>query len=420
MPQMNRRDWLRMTAGGASIALGGSQVLQAAAGRADAGRTARLPVAAIVTSYSPDSHADVIVGKVLNGYRQNGGPGPDLKIVSMYTDQVPKNDLSRSLAEQHGFQIYSTIDEAITLGTGRLQVAGVLCIGEHGNYALTEHTGQKMYPRRRFFDAVAAAFRRVDQVAPVFNDKHLSYRFADAKSMYDTAREMQIPLMAGSSVPVAVRSPAVTLPRGCEIEAAIGVGFGGAEAYGFHAIEGLQCMIERRRGGECGVSSVQAVRGEAVWEAERQKRWSKELLEAALAVMPDVPDGSFEDNLRPDAPFYLFQHRDGLRSAVAMANGVARQFGFAARIKGRAEPVAVCFRLEYQRPFGHFADLLKAIDAMFHTGRPSYPVERTLLTTGLLDSVMHSLADDGRKVATPELKIAYQPADWPFANAEEG
>jgi hypothetical protein len=418
MRAMNRRDWLKTTtggvAGGAVIATG----LDEGAFAADKPKK-KLPIAAVVTEYRTNSHTDVIVGKVLEGYRQDGGPGPDLEIVSLYTDQVPKSDLSRALAKKHGFRICKTIDEVITLGTGKVQVAGVLSIGEHGKYPYTEDTKQHMYPRRRFFDGITASFRKAGSVVPVFNDKHLAYNFADAKHMYDTAREMNIPFMAGSSVPTTWRKPAIALPIGCEIEAAIGIGYGGLEAYGFHAIEGLQCMIERRKGGESGVKSVQAVRGEAAWKAEREGRWSKELLKAALAVMPNVPEGKLEDNLRPDAPFYLFEHRDGLKSGIAMANGVARHFGFAAKLKGREEPVAVWFELEYAKPYGHFAYMLRAIDNMFQTGKPSYPVERTLLTTGLIDTVMHSLAEDGKKFDTPQLKIEYQPADWPFANLKK-
>jgi hypothetical protein len=411
---MNRREWLQRTTGGAVIATGlGDAVFAAREPKK------KLPIAAVVTEYRNNSHADVIVGKVLEGYRQDGGAGPDLEIVSVYTDQVPKGDLSRSLAKKHGFRICKTIDEAITLGTGKVQVAGVLSIGEHGNYPSTEDTKQKMYPRRRLFDGIAASFRKAGSVVPVFNDKHLSYNFADAKHMVDTARAMKIPFMAGSSLPVTWRRPAIALPLGCEIEAAIGVGYGGLESYGFHAIETLQCMIERRKGGEIGVKSVQAVRSEAAWKAEREGRWSQELLEAALAAMPNTAKGKLKDKLRPDAPFYLFEHSDGLKSGVAMANGAARSFGFAAKLKGREEPVAVWFELEDAKPYGHFAYLLRAIDRMFQTGKPSYPVERTLLTTGLIDTVMHSLADDGKKIETPQLNIEYQPADWPFANAKK-
>ncbi|MFN9975890.1 MAG: hypothetical protein ACK58T_38960, partial [Phycisphaerae bacterium] len=81
-----------------------------------------LPVAAVVTEYRPDSHADVILGKILEGYDQKRGPGPALKLVSIFTDQVPEGDLSRALAEKYGFRIAKTIDEALTLGTNRLQV----------------------------------------------------------------------------------------------------------------------------------------------------------------------------------------------------------------------------------------------------------------------------------------------------------
>lgn len=415
MHALNRRAWLKATAGGASLALGLGN--HSWAGEKS---SKKVPIAAVVTTYGPNTHADVIVGKVLEGYRQDGGPGPKMRLVSLYVDQTPKNDLSKALAEKHGFRLCATIEEALTLGTGKLQVGGVLSVGEHGDYPSTPDTNQKMYPRKRFFDAIAATFRKTGAVAPVFNDKHLAYDFADAQQMVATARELKFPFMAGSSVPTALRRPAISLPLGCEIEAAIGVGYGGMEAYGFHALEGLQCMIERRQGGEPGVSAVQAVRGDAVWQAERDGRWSRGLLEAALSAMPDRPKGKLEEKLRPDAPFFLYEHRDGLKTAVALANGASRQFGFAAKLKGRDEPVAMWYELEEIKPFGHFAFLLEAIDAMFQTGKPSYPVERTLLTTGQIHFALRSLASEGKRLETPELAVAYQPADWTFANAKAG
>jgi hypothetical protein len=159
-----------------------------------------LPIAAIVTEYRNNSHADVIIGKILEGWQQDGGAGPDLKVAGMYTDQVPKGDMSRALAKKHGVPIFKTIEEAITLGTGKVQVAAVLSIGEHGKYPYTPDTGQHMYPRRRFFDAITAAFKKAGKVVPVFNDKHLAYNWKDGKHMYDTARAMKIPFMAGEVV----------------------------------------------------------------------------------------------------------------------------------------------------------------------------------------------------------------------------
>src|SRR3954471_13398896 len=123
-------------------------------------RRERLPVAAVVTEYRRNSHADVIVGKILEGFDQDGGPGPALRLAALYTDQVPKADLSRDLAKKHGFRIAGSIEEAITLGGKELAVAGVLSIGEHGDYPSTKDTKQHQYPRRRFFDEIVSAFRK--------------------------------------------------------------------------------------------------------------------------------------------------------------------------------------------------------------------------------------------------------------------
>jgi hypothetical protein len=115
-------------------------------------------VAAIVTEYRRHSHADVIVGKILEGYRHDGGPGPDLRVVSMYVDQTPANDQSRELARRHGFRLCPTIAEALTLGGDTLAVDGVLSIGEHGRYPTNER-GQILYPRRRFFEQICQGLR---------------------------------------------------------------------------------------------------------------------------------------------------------------------------------------------------------------------------------------------------------------------
>ena len=376
----------------------------------------RLPVAAVVTSYFKNSHADVLVGKILEGWRQQGGPGPDLELVSLYADQVPSQDLSRDLARKHGFRIAKTIDEAITLNGDELAVAGVLNVGEHGNYPLTD-TQQRMYPRRRLFDDAVAAMRRCGKFVPMFNDKHLAWNWRDAKHMYDTAQRHQIALLAGSSLPVAWRYPAVELPKGSQLQEALAVGYGGLESYGFHALEALQCMVERRRGGESGVAAVTAVQGEQIWQAERQGRWSRDLLEAAVATFKGSIE-RLEQRLKDKAAFYLIEYRDGLRATVAMLNGVAGQMSVACKLRQQADPLACWFRLEERRPFGHFEHLLRAIEHTVHTGQTAYPVERTLLTTGILDRVMNSLHQGGKRLATPELAVAYQPSDWAFANRE--
>src|SRR5262245_20263733 len=303
----------------------------------------RLPVAAIVTEDRRNSHADVIVGKILEGFNQDGGAGPALRLASLYTDQVLKTDLSRDLAKKHNFRIARSIEEAITLGGDKVAVAGVLSIGEHGNYPYTKDTRQHMYPRRRFFDAIVAVFRKHRRVVPVFNDKHLAYAWLDAKHMYDTARDLKIPFLGGSSLPVAWRTPPLTLPQGCILTGALALGYGGLESYGFHALETLQCLVERRRGGETGVATVQAVSGAAITAALKERRWSRELLEAAVATTPAPPRGRAKE-FGKNTVFMLLEYRDGLRAAVAMSTGQASQFAFAGQIKGEARPSATWFR----------------------------------------------------------------------------
>lgn len=410
MTLMNRRDWLQQ-ASATSLPL----LLSGNTFAAETNSRPQLPVAAIVTEYTPNSHADVLVGKILEGFQQQGGPGPDLKLAALYTDQVPQRDMSRALSRKYGFPITNTIEEAITLGTKQVQVAGVLIVGEHGDYPYTPNTKQHMYPRKQFFDAITATFKKFGKSVPVYNDKHLGYRWQDAKAMVDTSRRMDFPLMAGSSLPVAWRHPTLTLPENCEIESVLTIGRGNFEAHGFHALEAQQCLIEHRRG-STGVTAVETAQGKQIWEAEQAGKWNREMLKAALAVIPNVAKGKWEEILKDDSAFYFLEHQDGLKSTVAMVNRLGRHYAVAVKLKGEDQPRATWIKLELDPPFGHFAYLLKAIEHMIHTGQPAYPVERTLLTTGILDTVMHSLAAGGKRIETPQLAIDYEAVRWPYAN----
>jgi hypothetical protein len=378
-------------------------------------------VAAIVTEYRRHSHADVIVGKILEGFNYDGKDGPRLKLVSMFVDQFPDGDMSRDLAKKYGFKLCDTIEDGLLLGGKELAVDGVLSIAEHGKYPDNDR-GQKLYPRRRFFEKIAHVFARTKKAVPVFNDKHLAATWTDAKWMYDKSRELFVPFLAGSSLPVTWRRPELKLPRDCELLDAVQVGYGPFEGYGFHALEALQCMIERRKGAESGVQAVQVLQGEAMWKAFDDGRWSKLLLEAALDKMPSHAKGDYRELTRKDssAGVFLIEYRDGFRAAVAMMNGYAYEgdggaFCFAGRLKGEEQPRACLFYLQQPDPFAHFAYLVKAIDATIQTSHAVYPVERTLLTTGILDAVMTSRAEKNRRVETPHLAIKYTPVDWPFA-----
>jgi hypothetical protein len=121
-----------------------------------------------------------------------------------------------------------------------------------------------------------------------------------------------------------------------------------------------------------------------------------------------------------DAGVFVIEYRDGCKGAVAMLNGWVHEgdggaFTFAGQIRGEKRPASCAFYLQQPDPFGHFAYQLRAIEAMIHSGHAPYPVERTLLTTGILDAVMISKAEKNRRVETPHLDIRYQPTEWGFA-----
>ncbi len=378
------------------------------------------PVAAIVTEYRRHSHADVIVGKILEGYNYDGRERPNMRVASMFVDQTPDNDMSRRLAQQHHFRIFNTIAGALTLGGRQLAVDGVLLIGEHGRYP-TNARGQLLYPRRRFFEETCRVFEQAGRSVPVFTDKHLAAPWSDALWMYNRARELFVPVLAGSSLPVTWRRPELSLPRHCDLVEAVQVGYGPFEGYGFHAIESMQCLVERRRGGESGVRSVQCLQGAAMWRALDDGRWSRELLEAAMARVPAHAQGDVRTltTRTEDAGVFLIEYRDGFRAAVAMLNGWTHEgdggaFTFAGRLRGE-RPVSTHFYLQQPDPFAHFAHQVRAIDALVNTGHAPYPVERTLLTTGILDAVMISKSEQHRAVPTPYLDIRYHPTDWPHA-----
>ncbi len=385
----------------------------------------RKKIAAVVTTYFPHSHADLIVSKFARGFPTRGGlAGPAVDLVSMYVDQLHPADVGMELAREHGVEVYPSIRGALTLTppsaghwptapdwkAGDLAVDGVLIVAEHGDYSGNERARQ-MYPRRHFFEQVCGVMATSGRAVPVFNDKHLSYDWADCVWMYERARELGAPFMAGSSVPVAERVPELEHEIGTRIEEALSIGYfhpyvNGLDSYGFHGLEGLQCMVERREGGETGIRAVQCLEGGAVWEAARDGLWPRELAEAAEAHVRQRDPGSMEENCVNPAVF-LLEYADGLRAATLMLDSHLRGFGYAARVGG--EVVSAGYQVEDR-------DLLFGcqglnIQEMFLTGRPQYPVERTLLVSGALDALMESRYRGHVRIETPHLAVAYAPPE---------
>jgi hypothetical protein len=365
----------------------------------------RKTVAAILTEYRENSHADVIVTKLLEGYRLYGvSTEPRIEVVSIYLDLVPENDMGVAMAAKHGVPIFGTIAEAIGVGKPGVNVDGVLLIGEHGKYGRNE-LDQILYPRRRLFEAAISTMIAADTFVPIFNDKHLAWDHDDALFMYNTAKRFNVPFVAGSTLPIAWRQPALDYPLGVEgLTEALVVGYGPTEAYGYHALEALQAMVERRAGGETGVKSVQTLEGAAVWAAAEEGRFSRDLLDAALATIEGTA-GVDPVVAAPNPVAFLIEYLDGLRGSVILLNGMIETFGFAGR---RNDEIDACLlHLQHGKPYNHFTFLIRQIESTILNGISPTPIERTLLAGGVTDFAMRSRHQGHVRLETPTLAISY-------------
>lgn len=404
----SRRRWLCQNIASAVAGISGAVVAAQDRGRVTPSAEPK-SVAAVITVYFPNSHADVILTKILEGWQHDSGPGPALRLASIFIDQPEGSEFGIRLCEKHGIPRFRSIEEAITVGSPSIPVDGVLSIGEHGRYPVNER-GQQMYPRKRFFEEITDTFRKYDRVVPVFNDKHISTVWDDAKWMYDRATDLNVPFMSASSLPVAFRSHPFEIPMGSEIEAAVGIGYSGLDIYGFHALECYQALVERRRNAEQGVRWVRCLEEEAVWQAVDEGWVAPDVMDAAYNVIPTLKQNIREDR---EPVLFQFEYTDGFRGALFMLS-TARLTGVAVKLRGQ-KPMATGFEERTDPRYPHFAYLLKAIETMIHTGRPTYPVERTLLTGGILDRALTSKFSGSSRLETPELEIAYSPVDYPHA-----
>ena len=368
-------------------------------------------IAAILYGYALRWHPDNIVTRLLEGYWINDTfHHPRCRIVSLYTRITPEIDLSRRLAEAYDFRLCPTIEEALTLGTGTTAVDGVIVVSESQGLIPFDDN-----PYREFFGAIVDVFRRSGRAVPVFNDKQLSHSWEESKWMVEQSRELGFPLLAGSTLPVTFRRPEVDFARGTRFDEVMVVSSLPGEhlqSYGYHGIELLQAIAERRTGGETGVRAVTYLEGKEVLEAQSQGRWSRDLLEAALAHSL-TRGGRPTDLLLAQAMAFLVEYRDGLRASVILIP-VIRDFNCAARVRGEAKIPSFLAYIPWENS-NNFSCLVYYAERFFETGRPDYPIERTLLASGMLDFLMRSRAQGHRRIETPQLDVSYQaPNRSPF------
>jgi hypothetical protein len=364
-------------------------------------------IAAILTEYRPGSHADVIIGKYLEGFNQDQmAPYPESKIVSMFTEQVPENDMSRPLAQKYNVPIFRTVADALTLGGDQLAVDGVILIGEHGVYPSNDKE-QKLYPRFEMFLKITDVFRQYKKSVPVFNDKHLSWSWRQAKRMVEISKELKFPMLAGSTIPVSWRIPAIDTPYGVKQKYAVGISFSGLDIYGFHLLDGLQAVVERRKGGETGVRAVQCLEGQDCWNYIEQNEWVKRLFDQAISHSETRVSGDMKEIVKNPSVF-IIDYNDGLKAAAFLLTGLLQDFTYAIDIEGEQKPFSTLMKLQGGKPHYHFGCLVKNMEIMYKTGKAPYPVERTMLSSGILDFALESRILGHKIVETPDLsKVRY-------------
>ncbi|MEJ7768589.1 MAG: hypothetical protein WKF89_12305 [Chitinophagaceae bacterium] len=368
------------------------------------GQHGQKTVAFIANIYRNSAHADVIGTKLFAGIPTDDGMvAPQVKIVSVWIDQIGDNDTGVRIAKMNGVKIFPTIAEALTLGGDKLAVDAVIYIGEHGDYK-NSRLGVKMYPRMNYLEQVFRVFDASNRSVPLFTDKHLAYSWLDSKWVYDRSKELNVPMMAGSSLPYCWRDQNLEHPIGTKITEAVAIGYASLDAYGFHVTEILQCMVERRAGGETGVASLQGLKGNDVWAAIDSGKISQQLVDAACDKIKGKATGSMRDIVK--MPFaVIIEYNDGTRGAIVMLDEYVNT-GWAYAAKANGKIVATEFVLDHSMSYSHFSYLTLNIQKFILTGKPPAPIERNLLTSGIIDMGIRSLAE-GQIKKTPFLNIRY-------------
>ena len=368
---------------------------------------------AVLASYwgATRSHADWIVTKLIDGYWWEGAYTPSrVDVASLYLHQHDESVLGQKVAKAKDIPVFRTVGEALTLGGDELAVDGVVIVGEHGEYP-TDLKGHWLLPRWWIFNQVVRIFEKSNRSVPVFNDKHLSYDWNESKWMFDKSRELKFPLTGGSSIPIYYREPAIELENDTPLLNSIVLGGTGDEGAIFHCVDVLQAFVERRRGGETGVRSVQSIRGPETWKWVESNPWAAKLIDA-VAEKFELEPGHFQQNIR--ANMCLVTYNDGTKAAVIAGRDVG--WTYAGEIEGHNEPTVISM-LGWAGPFDQYhASNAQPhwITEMMVTKKEPFEAERLLLSSGIVNHYMDSNWENGqysavgRIIETPFMNMTYR------------
>jgi len=380
----------------------------------------RKKIAFLGTAVYKHSHAQHFLDRFAAGYATGGKwVMPRVDVASVYIDQYPDNDIGRQRVAKYGLKTFPTVADALTLGGSELAVDGVVIIGEHGDYPKNE-MGQTRYPRYDWFKEIVKVFETSGRAVPVFNDKHLSTTWDECVEMVADSKRLMFPFYAGSSLPVTWRLPAFELPYDTPLSESVCVAYGGIDSYDFHALETAQCMSERRRGGEVGIRSVHAVTGDRVWEQLAKRDVTSKLFVSALCRSHNLPvdngfptapvDIAWAKTALPNTTAYFVEHLDGFRTSIFMTG--IRDFNYAGMRADNGEIVGCQCMLPMPgfsaTTADFFTPLVQHVEQMILDNETPYPIERTLLASGMVIAGVRSLFNGQSAVETPEMAVRYR------------
>ncbi len=379
----------------------------------------RKKIAFLGTAVYTHSHSQHFLDRFSIGYLMGGQwRKPAMELAAVYIDQFNENDIGKKRIEKYGLQQFSSIAEALTLGGSKLAVDGVVVIGEHGKYPKNEK-GQTLYPRYKWFKEIVGVFEESGRSVPVFNDKHLSTDWQQCVEMVADSKRLDFPFYAGSSLPVTWRLPAFEMPYDVPLSESVCVAYGGIDSYDFHALETAQCMSERRAGGEVGIRAVHAVRGEKLWSKLAERESTQRLFLAALGRSHHLPvdqgypteplNVEWAKQALPSTVGYFVEHLDGFRTAIFLTG--IRDFNYAGLRSDTGEIVGCQMMLPMPGQSATTADffnpLTDHVEQMIQHGATSYPIERTLLTSGMVIGGVDSLHAGEVQVDT-DMQVSYR------------
>jgi hypothetical protein len=155
-----------------------------------------------------------------------------------------------------------------------------------------------------------------------------------------------------------------------------------------------------------------------MWEHVAARATTAKLLVAALTRSHNLPvqDGypvekitlDWARKVFPEGWAYFIDHRDGLKTSMFMLE--IRDFNYAGLNSETGEIISCQFYLPMPTHGSTTADffnpLVRYIEQMIVENKEPYPIERTLLTSGMTLAGVESF-HQGKAIETPEMGVKY-------------